>query len=58
MMSNDSLLSLLEAEAGEYVSGEEISRKLNVSRTAIWKQVRKLEAKGTISRPYPVSVIA
>ncbi|QMV44412.1 biotin--[acetyl-CoA-carboxylase] ligase [Cohnella cholangitidis] len=45
-MSNDSLLSLLEAEAGEYVSGEEISRKLNVSRTAIWKQVRKLEAKG------------
>ncbi|WP_239614215.1 biotin--[acetyl-CoA-carboxylase] ligase [Cohnella mopanensis] len=45
-MSNDSLLSLLEAEAGQYVSGEEISRKLNVSRTAIWKQVRKLEANG------------
>jgi BirA family biotin operon repressor/biotin-[acetyl-CoA-carboxylase] ligase len=45
-MSKDSLLSLLEAEAGEYVSGEEISRKMNVSRTAIWKQVRKLEAEG------------
>lgn len=45
-MSKDSLLSLLEAEAGEYVSGEEISRKMSVSRTAIWKQVRKLESEG------------
>ncbi|RKP57392.1 biotin--[acetyl-CoA-carboxylase] ligase [Cohnella endophytica] len=45
-MGTMSLLSLLEAEAGQYVSGEEISRKLNVSRTAIWKQVRKLESDG------------
>ncbi len=45
-MSTVTLLGLLESEPGEYVSGEEISRKLNVSRTAIWKQVRKLEAEG------------
>ncbi|TFE30033.1 biotin--[acetyl-CoA-carboxylase] ligase [Cohnella luojiensis] len=45
-MGKENLLHLLEAEAGEYVSGEEISRKLNVSRTAVWKQVRKLEAEG------------
>ncbi|MBW5446604.1 biotin--[acetyl-CoA-carboxylase] ligase [Cohnella sp. CFH 77786] len=45
-MSRQTLLSLLEAESGAYVSGEEISRKLNVSRTAIWKQIRKLEAEG------------
>lgn len=45
-MSTVTLLGLLESEAGVYVSGEEISRKLNVSRTAIWKQVRKLEAEG------------
>ncbi|MFC5467734.1 biotin--[acetyl-CoA-carboxylase] ligase [Cohnella suwonensis] len=45
-MGNVSLIGLLEAEEGRYVSGEEISRKLNVSRTAIWKQVRKLEADG------------
>jgi len=45
-VSTVTLLSLLESEQGEYVSGEEISRKLNVSRTAIWKQVRKLEAEG------------
>lgn len=45
-MSNVTLLELLEAEAGAYVSGEDISRRLNVSRTAVWKQVRKLEAQG------------
>ncbi|WP_123040768.1 biotin--[acetyl-CoA-carboxylase] ligase [Cohnella candidum] len=45
-MSGTSLLSLLEAEAGAFVSGEEISRQLGVSRTAVWKQIRKLEAEG------------
>lgn len=41
-----SLLALLQAEPGVHVSGEEISRKLGVSRTAVWKQIRKLEAEG------------
>ncbi|MFC4599041.1 biotin--[acetyl-CoA-carboxylase] ligase [Cohnella hongkongensis] len=45
-MNKANLLRLLEESEGEYVSGEEISRLLNVSRTAIWKQVRKLEADG------------
>ncbi|MFB9275238.1 biotin--[acetyl-CoA-carboxylase] ligase [Cohnella cellulosilytica] len=45
-MSKTSLLGLLEEREGEYVSGEEISRLLGVSRTAVWKQVRKLEAEG------------
>jgi len=45
-MSKANLLSLLEERYGEYVSGEEISRLLNVSRTAVWKQVRKLEGEG------------
>lgn len=52
-MGKESLLSLLEAEAGEYVSGEEISRKMNVSRTAIWKQVRKLEGEGYVIEAVP-----
>jgi BirA family biotin operon repressor/biotin-[acetyl-CoA-carboxylase] ligase len=47
------LLSLLEAESGEYVSGEEISRKLNVSRTAVWKQIHKLEAEGYVIDAVP-----
>jgi len=41
-----SLLALLQEEPGAYVSGAEISRKLGVSRTAVWKQIRKLEAEG------------
>jgi BirA family biotin operon repressor/biotin-[acetyl-CoA-carboxylase] ligase len=52
-MSKDSLLSLLEDEAGEYVSGEEISRKLKVSRTAVWKKVRKLELEGYVIEAVP-----
>ncbi len=52
-MSHPSLLSLLEAEPGAYVSGEEISRKLNVSRTAVWKQIRKLEADGYVIEAVP-----
>jgi BirA family biotin operon repressor/biotin-[acetyl-CoA-carboxylase] ligase len=45
-LTDQTLLSLLEAKPGEFVSGTEISRALNVSRTAIWKQIRKLEAEG------------
>ncbi|KIL34809.1 biotin [Cohnella kolymensis] len=52
-MSKDSLLSLLEAASGVYVSGEEISKKLNVSRTAVWKQVQKLETQGYVIEAVP-----
>lgn len=45
-MNNEPLLRLFEARPGEYVSGESISQELGVSRTAIWKQIRKLEAAG------------
>jgi len=35
------------AEAGDrFVSGEEISRKLNISRTAVWKHIRELRKQG------------
>lgn len=45
-MNNTSLLQLFELQPGQYVSGESISQELGVSRTAIWKQIRKLEAAG------------
>jgi BirA family biotin operon repressor/biotin-[acetyl-CoA-carboxylase] ligase len=45
-LTPSSLLMILEENAGVFVSGEEISRKLSVSRTAVWKQIRKLEALG------------
>ena len=52
-MQAPTLLTLLEAAAGQYVSGEEISRRLNVSRTAVWKQIRKLEAEGYVIEAAP-----
>lgn len=30
----------------DYISGEDISRELNVSRTAIWKNIKKLKEEG------------
>lgn len=45
-MNNNELLELFEGHAGQYVSGELISQQLNVSRTAVWKKIKKLEAEG------------
>ncbi|CAI6081016.1 biotin--[acetyl-CoA-carboxylase] ligase [Cohnella sp. JJ-181] len=45
-MEQSQLLALLEGKREQFVSGEEISRLLGVSRTAVWKHIRKLEAEG------------
>lgn len=45
-MNYEPLLRLFEVHPGEYVSGEKMSQELGVSRTAIWKQIRKLEDAG------------
>ncbi|TYP77728.1 biotin--[acetyl-CoA-carboxylase] ligase [Paenibacillus methanolicus] len=44
-MSNR-ILTMLEESGKHYISGELLSRELGISRTAIWKQIRKLEAQG------------
>ncbi|MFX3633453.1 MAG: biotin--[acetyl-CoA-carboxylase] ligase [Candidatus Pristimantibacillus sp.] len=44
--TNNKLLELFINSPGEYVSGEMISQQFNVSRTAIWKQIKKLESAG------------
>lgn len=46
MATKEMLLSLLESRKGEYISGEEIARTLNKSRTAIWKAVNALRSAG------------
>ncbi len=43
-----SLLDMFDAAGGEYLSGEEISRRLGVSRTAVWKQIRRLKDAGYV----------
>ncbi|REK77220.1 biotin--[acetyl-CoA-carboxylase] ligase [Paenibacillus paeoniae] len=46
MKSHDQLLNLLKRHPDQYVSGAMMSQELNVSRTAVWKQIRKLETAG------------
>ncbi len=38
--------TLLEAAEGRYVSGQAMSQQLGVSRSAVWKQVKRLRAQG------------
>ncbi len=40
-----SILELLRNASG-YISGEEIAKKMNVSRTAVWKHIRELKQAG------------
>jgi BirA family biotin operon repressor/biotin-[acetyl-CoA-carboxylase] ligase len=42
----DLLLRILEEDAGRFVSGEEIGRRMGTSRAAVWKQVRTLRRRG------------
>lgn len=40
------LIDLFRAHMGEYVSGEQLSQTLHLSRTAIWKKINKLKQLG------------
>lgn len=42
----DCILRLLKEEKGRYVSGEEISGRLGISRTAVWKYINALKEEG------------
>lgn len=44
--SRDRVLMLLESRKGSYVSGQEIAAELRLSRTAVWKAVKKLQNEG------------
>jgi len=43
---NDKLLALLQEADGRYVSGERLSKEMGMSRTAVWKRIRRLEEAG------------
>ena len=47
-MDRDKILSLLEEKNGAFVSGEEMSRSLGVTRAAVWKQIALLRDKGYV----------
>lgn len=40
------VLELLEEKSGEFLSGEHLSERLQLSRTSVWKAVKALQAEG------------
>ncbi len=44
--NRDKILSILYNNFGEWISGEDISRELSVSRTAVWKNINILRETG------------
>ena len=44
----ENLLDLLKEAAGMYISGEEMSKALGVTRAAVWKQVERLRQQGYV----------
>jgi len=44
--SRHRVLAELRRRQGEYISGEELSRKLGLSRTAVWKHIQALRREG------------
>ncbi len=47
------LLAALKADTGRFVSGSVLGTALGISRTAVWKQVKKLQAEGYGIESYP-----
>jgi BirA family biotin operon repressor/biotin-[acetyl-CoA-carboxylase] ligase len=45
-MEETTVLGLLEAADGGYLSGEAMSQRLGVTRAAVWKQIARLREKG------------
>ncbi|WP_018751369.1 biotin--[acetyl-CoA-carboxylase] ligase [Paenibacillus sanguinis] len=45
-METNDLIDMLLEHPGQYISGEEMSRRLSISRTAVWKQIAKLREQG------------
>lgn len=46
MSTKDTVLELFEKNRGFFISGETIANDLNISRTAVWKAVKKLQKEG------------
>ena len=42
----DKIITLLKSNQSEFLSGEKLSKTLNLSRAAIWKNIKKLQSLG------------
>lgn len=45
-MIREKLVEMMKNAEGDFLSGEELSRRLNCSRTAIWKHIEELRKEG------------
>src|SRR3989338_9791327 len=43
---DDKILNIFRSSNGEFISGEDISEKLKISRAAIWKHIEQLRKEG------------
>ncbi len=43
---DDKILNMFRSSYGEFISGEEISEKLGISRAAVWKHIEQLRKEG------------
>ncbi len=42
----DKIITLLKSHQSEFLSGEKLSKSLNLSRAAVWKNIKKLQSLG------------
>ena len=42
----DKIITLLKSHQSEFLSGEKLSKSLSLSRTAVWKNIKKLQSLG------------
>ena len=52
-MSRETILSLLLAHQGDYLSGEAMSQQLGISRAAVWKAIEALRQEGYVITSAP-----
>ena len=52
MSMREDIFNFLREHQNEFVSGQQISEQLGVSRTAVWKHIRALKQKGYVIESY------
>ncbi|MEI8356681.1 MAG: HTH domain-containing protein, partial [Deltaproteobacteria bacterium] len=50
---NQKIIELLRKDSGGIISGEELGRALNISRTAVWKHIKALKGVGYLIEALP-----
>lgn len=49
----EKIIDVLLDNGGNFISGEELSRQLNISRTAVWKYIKEIRGEGYVIEAFP-----